>query len=389
MHVYKRGGRYWLEFRREGKRYRESLRTGDASVARVKAAARLAEVELQGAGLEYSAARRRPISELVPSYEADMRRRALGNEYVNEVLSKLARLVGHLDAGENPLLEKWTSDRLSIALAKIAAENTSSRTQNKIHLAASGFSRYLVGARLLQFNPCEGIAYAKYVPEAVRLNLEPEQLRQVLELKSLPLYRAAVYITAAATALRRDELGTRAPEHVNLDEATIAIEARDAKGEKDDVLPLPPNVVAYLRRYVAERAAGTLWLPRNARKDRFFCVPTLATFYKDLAAAGIPKETPAGYVDFHSLRVTAGTMLARAKVGLTLAQKLMRHSDPRLTANVYTRHQDPERRGAVDAASALWAKACPKPSTVANRRRRGSHARKSPKSSPEKERPPP
>ena len=41
-------------------------------------------------------------------------------------------------------------------------------------------------------------------------------------------------------------------------------------------------------------------------------------------------------VDWHALRTTYGTRLAVANVPLALAQKLMRHCDPRLTANVYT-----------------------------------------------------
>ena len=54
-------------------------------------------------------------------------------------------------------------------------------------------------------------------------------------------------------------------------------------------------------------------------------------------------------LDFHCLRVTFVTRLGRAGVPLVQAQKLARHSDPKLTSNVYTRlHR-------VDEASALAA----------------------------------
>lgn len=43
------------------------------------------------------------------------------------------------------------------------------------------------------------------------------------------------------------------------------------------------------------------------------------------------------HVRFHDLRATCATLLARAGVPLTVAQRVLRHSDPRLTANVYTR----------------------------------------------------
>ena len=48
-------------------------------------------------------------------------------------------------------------------------------------------------------------------------------------------------------------------------------------------------------------------------------------------------ETAEGVLDFHALRTTFATMLSRAGVQLVTAQKLMRHSDPKLTANFYTR----------------------------------------------------
>ncbi len=42
------------------------------------------------------------------------------------------------------------------------------------------------------------------------------------------------------------------------------------------------------------------------------------------------------YVDFHSLRVPLSTRLAANKGSPRAAQALMRHTDPRLTASVYT-----------------------------------------------------
>ncbi|MBN1941824.1 MAG: tyrosine-type recombinase/integrase [Phycisphaerae bacterium] len=57
----------------------------------------------------------------------------------------------------------------------------------------------------------------------------------------------------------------------------------------------------------------------------------------DLTLAEIPDKDEAGrFVDFHSLRVSLSTMLAAHKVSPRTAQALMRHTDPRLTAAVYT-----------------------------------------------------
>jgi len=62
----------------------------------------------------------------------------------------------------------------------------------------------------------------------------------------------------------------------------------------------------------------------------------ILTFYKDLKRVGIQKTKKFEGIDFHALRATFATSLARADVPLTQTQRLMRHSDPKLTANVYT-----------------------------------------------------
>ena len=76
----------------------------------------------------------------------------------------------------------------------------------------------------------------------------------------------------------------------------------------------------------------------------------LRTFNLDLAAAGIAKRDAHGRtVDVHCLRHTFATLLARNGVSPSVAQKLMRHSDIRLTMNTYT-HLD-----LADTASAVAA----------------------------------
>jgi len=60
-------------------------------------------------------------------------------------------------------------------------------------------------------------------------------------------------------------------------------------------------------------------------------------FNRDLAAAGIAKHDDRGRVlDVHALRGTFITGLQKAGASLREAQALARHSDPKLTANLYT-----------------------------------------------------
>ena len=70
---------------------------------------------------------------------------------------------------------------------------------------------------------------------------------------------------------------------------------------------------------------------------------------KDLAVAGIPYEDDRGrFLDFHSLRHTFGTNLAKAGVSPKLAQELMRHSDVNLTMGIYSHADLPDMATAVE-----------------------------------------
>ena len=62
-----------------------------------------------------------------------------------------------------------------------------------------------------------------------------------------------------------------------------------------------------------------------------------------------PFDDQGGTFDFHGLRVSFCTNLERAGVSLSQAQKLMRHSDPRLTASVYLHLELEDARRAVES----------------------------------------
>jgi len=77
----------------------------------------------------------------------------------------------------------------------------------------------------------------------------------------------------------------------------------------------------------------------------------------DLAAAGIPGEDLSGRrVDLHALRHTFATRLEAAGVSLTRAQDLLRHSDPRLTAGIYTHLVITDRASALESLPSTGAK---------------------------------
>jgi integrase len=66
-------------------------------------------------------------------------------------------------------------------------------------------------------------------------------------------------------------------------------------------------------------------------------IPRMNRYRDDLKAAGIPYvDEKKEHADFHALRKTFGTELAKSGVPFRVAMELMRHSDPNLTAKTYT-----------------------------------------------------
>jgi integrase len=159
--------------------------------------------------------------------------------------------------------------------------------------------------------------------------------------------RAMLYRVASETGLRLGELRAVMVADLDLadaDSASIRVRAPHAKNRREARLPLRRATAMALREFVSES------LPVARVFALFRWWSAAAVLREDLALADIPYRDAAGrVVDFHSLRVTFATNLARSRVPLQLAQRLMRHSDPRLTSSIYTVLNSDDEREAVAA----------------------------------------
>lgn len=117
----------------------------------------------------------------------------------------------------------------------------------------------------------------------------------------------------------------------------LELRAENEKAGRGAKLPLKADLVDMVQDYVAKQHQAADCGERSLLPDTpLIEPPTLKTFNLDLAVAGIEKVDSRGRsVDIHSLRHTFGTMLARSGVAPRTAQELMRHSDIRLTTNIY------------------------------------------------------
>ncbi len=161
-----------------------------------------------------------------------------------------------------------------------------------------------------------------------------------------PLWRALVW-----TGARWGEL--TAARWSDFENGALQLRASTTKSGKPRVIPLVPTVLHDLEELKAlhgglESGEGYIFLgPRGKPVCRAYR-RALYRFHELLDAAGIPHTDAIGQkIDIHALRHTFASELARSGVGLTQAQVLLGHSDPRLTASLYTHLDIHDLRGAV------------------------------------------
>ena len=140
-----------------------------------------------------------------------------------------------------------------------------------------------------------------------------------------------IYRLLLGTGLRSAELSLLTPSQIDFERCRLTIEAVKTKNKKADVLPMRPDLVQSVKEWVAEHG-----IQPHERIFHYAADVLCDAFYKDLNVAGIERKSLDGRcLDIHALRKTFGTMLAKAGVPLTTTQRLMRHSEPSITAKLY------------------------------------------------------
>ena len=147
---------------------------------------------------------------------------------------------------------------------------------------------------------------------------------------------------------RADELRSLLRANFCLDSElpTVTVEAAYAKsGEKVDQ-PIRRDLADILRPWLATRPSDGPVLPLPDRTADMLKV--------DLKAAGAPYVDASGRIaDFHALRVTYITAIVKGGATVKQAQSLSRHSDPKLTLNVYAKLGINDLASALDALPAV------------------------------------
>jgi integrase len=236
-----------------------------------------------------------------------------------------------------------------------------------VRLLAVARERPLLEALTVRKGPRSGERYADVRPE----------VRERLQL--LGRERALIYKTLVLTGLRKGELASLTVAHLRLDDAVpcLSLDAADEKNREGNEIPLREDLATDLRDWLADklrrlqveaRQSGAPIPARLPPDTPLFNVPDrlVKILDRDLVAAGIARRVKVDgkwvidkrddrgrSLDVHALRHTFGTLLSKGGVTPRTAQAAMRHSDIKLTMNVYTDPALLDVRGALDALPGL------------------------------------
>ncbi len=360
-----RSRRWRMRWRDSGKGIHEESAFHDKAASRALMAQRETEQAQVDAGLLSSVQRQHgkaPFSEHLKAYLQGLEAEGRDDEHRQHVEAALARMAefcgwGRLSDISAADLNRFLTEGLLIVRrlpdGKKTREPATANTRNHFRGYLKALCRWafrterLLRDPLISIEPEEGGE-----PRFLRRALTAEEAARLLAAAegSGPdgLERAALYGCALEAGLRAGE--------------AFALTWGDFLDGAESVLHLRPSTTKNRERIdqpIREALAGRLRALKAARAGAF---PKATIFKKrwrlaetlraDLLAAGIPDDTEAGKVDYHSLRHTYVTLLARGGASLLLVQKLARHCSPDLTARVYIHLGLADRRGALAALPA-------------------------------------
>jgi integrase len=228
-------------------------------------------------------------------------------------------------------------------------------TSNGYFRAMRTFCRWLLRTGRIAANPLAGLSCAKVTDADRKRKRRPltddEAARLISTTRRSPESftgltgpdRAMLYLLAINTGLRASELASLTPESFELDcpsassgqasRAMVRCQAGYTKNGQEAELPLRRNVATQIREWLADKPAGEPVWPGTWARQRHGA----EMIRIDLTAADVEYEDDRGrVVDFHALRHTFISNLARAGVHPRNAQALARHSTIDLTMNTYS-----------------------------------------------------
>ncbi len=217
--------------------------------------------------------------------------------------------------------------KVEAALRDIQKKGRTGRTIMMYAETLRSFCRWCVNRDYLEKNPLKRLQPYDMTPRTIKRAMTLDELQKLLNVA--PPERRILYEVACTTGLRAKELASLKVKDLNHDLKALELRSEWTKNRKSGVQPLPEWVCEGLKASTVGKKPDDplVYLPSHPSRE----------MDKDLEAAGIPKVTAEGKLDFHALRTAYVTFLLESGATVKEAQALARHSNPELTMNVYGR----------------------------------------------------
>ncbi|MDB5326990.1 MAG: site-specific recombinase XerD [Phycisphaerales bacterium] len=292
----------------------------------------------------HESSRRLPVIEHLDAWIASLKEAGKSDAYTTPSRRRIERLTEacgwkRLDEVSGDSFVKWRRSATSEVYhqrtdrSAIPVKPISNRTKNHFYDALKAFSNWCVrnGRMPASWSPLVAVQKLPQVGHEKRKRRAFTEAEQQRFLAAVPSRHRQVILLAFGTGLRRRELRLLRWSNVSLQDTAPYVQppATIQKGRRDDIVPLRSDLADMLRQRFAESD--------DEQGDRVFrTMPSNDRFNSWLGNAGIEKADANGRrLDFHAMRHTFNTEMLKAGIPLAHAQKLMRHTDPKLTANAY------------------------------------------------------
>ena len=336
----------------------------------------LSEAAMARVGLSdpYAAHKRKPLAEHLDDWEADLLARKRTGKHAALSANRARRVA---EACKFRTLGDLSASTVQAHIGEMSAAGSSVSTCNHHLTAIKGFARWLVKDRRMGDSPLAHLSGGNPATDKrhERRDLADDEVARLLEAACrgparcglAGIDRVMLYSVALRTGLRASELASLTPDSFVLEGASpsVAVEAAYAKNRREDVLPLHPDLARQLRPWLAGKDRnGLLWPGNWARLFKGGKMMQADLVLARAAWIGEAEESEeqekrqesdflayrdrqGRVIDFHALRHTFISTLARSGVSPKVAQTLARHSTITLTMDRYT------HVGLHDVASAM------------------------------------
>lgn len=262
------------------------------------------------------------LTDLAQLWIAELQRRGASPRHWREQERLLAKL---WEGTGWKTLAAVRVDGFTRFLATLQTAGRAARTMNAFRHAAKAFCDFCVSQRWLDENPLGRVPKARGGKKRKRRAYTLDEFRRLLDVAGK---RKTVYLIAALSGLRRDELALTERRDLTPtgDRPLWHWRAEIVKGRRLDRVPIMPDLLPTLL---------PLWQALPEPTGRLIAVPMLRTLNRDLERAGIPKVDGEGRtLDFHSFRYFFCTLLAR-HLPIQIVRLLMRHRTIQQTCDLY------------------------------------------------------